>query len=67
MGATPTGEFRIWVKVRSQLMSGGNKNDNTYYYLPNVPYVMFFIILWLIKAADFLSMARTGTTISATP
>lgn len=41
-GPTPTGEFRIWVKVRSQLMSGGNKDDSTYYYLPNVPYVMFF-------------------------
>lgn len=39
---TPTGEFRIWVKVRSQKMSGGDKTIGTYYYLPNVPYVMFF-------------------------
>lgn len=39
---TPTGEFRIWVKVRSQKMSGGDKTLGTYYYLPNVPYVMFF-------------------------
>lgn len=39
---TPTGEFRIWAKVRSQKMSGGDKTIGTYYYLPNVPYVMFF-------------------------
>lgn len=37
-GATPTvvGEFRIWVKVRIQAMSGPG------YYLPNVPYVIYF-------------------------
>ncbi|OGG30511.1 hypothetical protein A2973_04105 [Candidatus Gottesmanbacteria bacterium RIFCSPLOWO2_01_FULL_49_10] len=39
---TPTGEFRIWTKVRSQLMKGGDRTIGTYYYLPNVPYVMFF-------------------------
>jgi lipoprotein-anchoring transpeptidase ErfK/SrfK len=35
---TPTvvGEFRIWVKVRNQVMSGPG------YYLPNVPWVMYF-------------------------
>ncbi len=41
-GRTPTGEFTIWTKVRSQLMKGGSRELNTYYYLPNVPYVMFF-------------------------
>lgn len=41
-GRTPTGEFRIWTKVRAQKMSGGSKELRTYYYLPNVPYVMFF-------------------------
>lgn len=41
-GRTPTGTFHIWTKVRSQLMSGGNQSDGTYYYLPNVPYVEFF-------------------------
>ncbi len=41
-GRTPTGTFRIWAKVRSQLMSGGDKSIGTYYYLPNVPYVEFF-------------------------
>lgn len=39
---TPTGSFKIWVKVRSQKMEGGNRAIGTYYYLPNVPYVMFF-------------------------
>lgn len=39
-GRTPTGEFTIWVKMKSVLMSGGS--GATYYYLPNVPYTMFF-------------------------
>lgn len=37
---TPTGEFKIWTKFRATKMSGGSGND--YYYLPNVPYTMFF-------------------------
>ncbi len=39
---TPTGEFRIWTKLESTLMTGGNKALGTYYYLPNVPYTMYF-------------------------
>ncbi|HCC84270.1 MAG TPA: hypothetical protein DEP87_01160 [Candidatus Pacebacteria bacterium] len=39
-GRTPVGEFKIWVKIRSTTMSGGSGSD--YYYLPNVPYVMYF-------------------------
>ena len=39
---TPTGEFRIWIKLRYALMKGGSKALNTYYYLPNVPYTMYF-------------------------
>lgn len=39
---TPNGTFYIWSKVRSQKMSGGSKNLGTYYYLPNVPYILFF-------------------------
>jgi lipoprotein-anchoring transpeptidase ErfK/SrfK len=39
---TPTGEYRIWIKLRYTKMSGGKKENNTYYYLPNVPYVMYF-------------------------
>lgn len=41
-GKTPTGEFQIWIKLKSTKMSGGNKALGTYYYLPNVPYVMYF-------------------------
>ena len=41
-GRTPSGEYRIWYKVRATKMEGGNRANNTYYYLPNVPYAMFF-------------------------
>ncbi len=41
-GATPKGEFQIWIKLRYATMSGGSKGNGTYYYLPNVPYVMYF-------------------------
>lgn len=37
---TPQGEFRIWIKLRATKMSGGSGRN--YYYLPNVPYVMYF-------------------------
>ena len=37
---TPTGTFKIWIKLRYTRMSGGSGAD--YYDLPNVPYVMFF-------------------------
>lgn len=39
-GPTPTGDFRIWVKLRYTRMEGGS--GNTYYNLPNVPYTMFY-------------------------
>ncbi len=41
-GRTPTGEFTIWTKYRFTKMSGGSKALGTYYYLPNVPYTMYF-------------------------
>lgn len=41
-GRTPTGTFRIWSKFRYTKMEGGVKGSRTYYYLPNVPYTMFF-------------------------
>lgn len=37
---TPYGEYRVWYKTKSQKMSGGQ--GKSYYYLPNVPYIMFF-------------------------
>ena len=39
---TPTGEFRVWIKLRYTLMHGGDKAKHTYYYLPNVPYTQYF-------------------------
>lgn len=37
---TPTGDFKIWVRLRATRMSGGSGAD--YYNLPNVPFTMFF-------------------------
>lgn len=39
---TVTGDFRIWAKVRSQRMTGGQVENGTYYDLPNVPFVQYF-------------------------
>ncbi len=50
-GRTPTGDFTIWVKIRATKMSGGSGND--YYYLPNVPYVMFFYNSDIPKARGY--------------
>lgn len=41
-GRTPTGTFTIANKFRFIKMSGGSQALHTYYYLPNVPYTMFF-------------------------
>lgn len=41
-GRTPTGVFKIWIKLLATKMSGGSQELGTYYYLPNVPYTMFF-------------------------
>lgn len=38
---TPTGEFTVWRKVRSQAYKGGSKDRGDYYYVPNVPYSLF--------------------------
>lgn len=38
--ATPTGAYRIWIKLRSTKMSGGS--GSTYYYLPNVQCTQYF-------------------------
>lgn len=50
-GRTPPGEYTIWVKMRSTKMSGGSGAD--YYYLPNVPYVMFFYNQKVSKGAGY--------------
>ena len=41
-GKTPTGRFHIWIKLRYALMTGGSPALGTYYYLPNVPFTMYF-------------------------
>ncbi len=41
-GKTPTGTFQIANKFRFVKMSGGSHALHTYYYLPNVPFTMFF-------------------------
>lgn len=48
---TPTGNFNIWYKTRSQKMEGGSKDLGTYYYLPNVPHNMFFYKGYAIHGA----------------
>lgn len=50
-GRTPTGTFRIWVKLKSTLMSGGSGAD--YYYLPGVPWVQFFYNNEVAKSRGF--------------
>lgn len=52
-GLTPTGEFHIWTKLRYTLMAGGSKALNTYYYLPNVPYTMYFYGGGISKSKGF--------------
>jgi len=39
---TVTGEFSIWLKVRSQTMQGGSKADGSFYNIPNVEWVSYF-------------------------
>ncbi len=48
---TPTGDFTIWNKVRATKMSGGQ--GAAYYYLPNVPYVMFFSNSKVVSSRGF--------------
>ena len=50
---TPTGTFKIWIKLKSAKMSGGSKELGTYYYLPNVPYIMYFYNDKTPKASGF--------------
>lgn len=39
---TPIGEYAIWYKIASTKMEGGSRLNDSYYYLPNVPFSMFF-------------------------
>ncbi|MCJ7827598.1 L,D-transpeptidase [Patescibacteria group bacterium] len=57
-GRTPTGVFRIWSKFKYTKMEGGSKELGNYYYLPNVPYTMFF---YNDKVAQHIGYAVHGT------
>lgn len=48
---TPTGDFRIWIKLLYTRMSGGSGAD--YYNLPNVPYTMFYYNSQVPKADGY--------------
>lgn len=48
---TPTGDFKIWIKLRYTRMTGGEGAD--FYDLPNVPFVMFFYGDGAPQAAGF--------------
>lgn len=50
-GETPKGTFSIWYKTRNQVMSGGSRENGTYYYLPNVPNNMYFYGSYAIHGA----------------
>ena len=50
---TPTGDFRIWIKLRYTRMAGGNPGTGTYYNLPNVPFTMYFYNDKITKARGF--------------
>jgi lipoprotein-anchoring transpeptidase ErfK/SrfK len=50
---TPTGDFRIWIKLRYTRMTGGNPAIGTFYDLPNVPYTMYFSNNEVSKAAGY--------------
>jgi lipoprotein-anchoring transpeptidase ErfK/SrfK len=39
---TPVGQFRVWGKFLFDHMEGGSKARSDYYYLPNVPWVIYF-------------------------
>ncbi len=50
---TPTGDFRIWIKLRYTRMVGGNSAIGTYYNLPNVPYTMYYYNSTVPKTAGY--------------
>jgi lipoprotein-anchoring transpeptidase ErfK/SrfK len=48
---TVKGEFSVWRKVRNQTYRGGSRERGDYYYLPNVPYSLFFYQGYAIHGA----------------
>lgn len=68
---TVQGEFRVWRKVRSQAYRGGSRARGDYYYLPNVPYSLFFHQAYAIHGAywhnDFGIKRRSSGCINLKP
>lgn len=48
---TVEGLYRIWVKVRTGKMSGGDMARGDYYYLEDVPWTMYFYRGYALHAA----------------
>lgn len=68
---TVQGEFRVWAKVRNQAYRGGSKERGDYYYLPNVPYSLFFYKGYAIHGAywhnDFGIKRRSSGCVNLSP
>lgn len=68
---TVKGEFRVWRKVRNQAYRGGSKARGDYYYLPNVPYSLFFHKAYAIHGAywhnDFGIKRRSSGCVNLRP
>jgi len=48
---TPTGTFEVWIKLQATLMAGGE--GATAYYLPNVPWTMYFYNAKIAKSEGY--------------
>lgn len=68
---TVQGEFRVWSKVRNQAYRGGSRARGDYYYLPNVPYSLFFYKGYAIHGAywhnDFGIKRRSSGCVNLRP
>lgn len=68
---TVQGEFRVWRKVRNQAYRGGSRARGDYYYLPNVPYSLFFHKGYAIHGAywhnDFGIKRRSAGCVNVRP
>lgn len=68
---TVTGEFRVWRKARLQAYRGGSRERGDYYYLPNVPYSLFFKSGYAIHGAywhnDFGIKNRSSGCVNLKP
>jgi hypothetical protein len=67
---TPEGLFRIWAKLEAGKMSGGSLEDGNYYYLQDVPWIMYFHRGYGLHAAywhDSLGHPRSRGCVNLSP